>query len=343
MKKNKHYRGNVWQILLLVLGLLCILGLAVLGGAWMWYKQNLSAVSEIASDPIEILIEEGSSTVEIARVLKQSGLIKNELAFRIYVRNEGIGTRLQAGRYDLSPNDNVPTLTQKLLSNQAGTKVTLLEGWRREQFGEALKKVFDDPGAQFSAEQFLTLTKDLEGQLFPDTYVFSERATTEEVVHELEQNFQAKTRAMLAEGAPPVLSQDEILVLASILEREVATDGDLPLVAGVLMNRLEAGWPLQADATLQYAKASRRCGGKLTCEDWWPMPLSEDKELDSAFNTYKNVGLPPAPIANPSIRALRAAAFPTETEFWFYLTDTKGTTHFSKTYEEHLEKIALYL
>ncbi|MBI4033134.1 MAG: endolytic transglycosylase MltG, partial [Candidatus Blackburnbacteria bacterium] len=141
------------------------------------------------------------------------------------------------------------------------------------------------------------------------------------------------------------------VTLASIVERETLTDEERPIVAGILLKRLEAGWPLQADATLQYAIASVNCtlrketsaAQSVKCEDWWPIPSSEDKKIKSLYNTYLNRGLPPGPIANPGLSSIKAVVSPQDSPYWFYLHDGNGKIHYAKTSEEHAENIRKYL
>ena len=126
--------------------------------------------------------------------------------------------------------------------------------------------------------------------------------------------------------------------MASILEREAKGYEQMRQVAGVLWHRIDIGMPLQADATLQYVK-----GYNKTEDSWWVTPLSEDKQLKSAFNTYQNPGLPPAPIANPGIDSIKAALNPIPTTYNFYIHDRQGILHFATTLEEHNQNVQKYL
>lgn len=342
MRNLDSQKGGIGKVLLWICGSLLLLGLLTLGAGFWWYSQGLQPMSSVRQDPISVTIPEASSTRQIAVILKKAGLIRNELIFRIYTRRTNTATKLQAGSYMLSPNASMAELVEELQSNQAGVKVTLVEGWRREQMAEALEKAFSGAGSVFDEVLFLEKTEKLEGQLFPDTYIFSPSATTDDVLNDISENFVKKTADVFEKPAVN-LTQEEIIILASLLEREAATDKDLPLVASVLLNRLEIGQALQVDATLQYAKVSRTCGEKIRCEAWWPTPLSEDKTIESAFNTYAHTGLPPAPIASPGLRALMAAANPETSRYLYYLTDPTGITYYSETYDEHLVKINQYL
>ena len=130
--------------------------------------------------------------------------------------------------------------------------------------------------------------------------------------------------------------------MASLVEREAKHDDDRPVIAGIMLKRLKADWPLQIDATLQYALANLRCIAKSSC-DWWIVPTAADKKINSAYNTYLNNGLPPAPICNPGLSSIKAVVNPQTNNYWFYISDSKGQMHYAKTIEEHNENIAKYL
>ena len=133
--------------------------------------------------------------------------------------------------------------------------------------------------------------------------------------------------------------------MASLLERETLTGEERPIVAGILYNRLKAGWPLQVDAAVQYAMANAKCGeGAPECKDWWPRPItSADLELNSPYNLYLHPGLPPAPIASPGFASLKAVAFPEDSHYWFYLHGLDGNIHYARSLEEHNQNIVKYL
>ena len=135
------------------------------------------------------------------------------------------------------------------------------------------------------------------------------------------------------------MTLERVVILASIVEREGLTDEDRPVIAGILLNRLEIGWPLQADATLQYA-----LGYQAQEKTWWKKVLTDDdKKVKSPYNTYANPGLPPGPISNPGIASIRAVIYPKKTEYMYYLHDPTGAVHYAKTLEEHNANVARYL
>jgi UPF0755 protein len=137
------------------------------------------------------------------------------------------------------------------------------------------------------------------------------------------------------------LTLEEGIILASIVEREGNSDTDRPIIAGVLINRLNEGWALQADATLQYALGEEY---QKSAKNWWKQNLTnEDKEVNSAYNTYQNTGLPPAPICNPGLSAITAVANPEYTDNRYYIHDNEGNVHFAETLEQHEQNINTYL
>jgi UPF0755 protein len=201
------------------------------------------------------------------------------------------------------------------------TWVTILEGWRIEEIATKLAKEFDIP-----EKEFLSVAQ--EGKMFPDTYRVPKDASAAAIATLLEENFMKKiTPKMLEDIKNGNLTLDEVIILASIVEREGHSETDRPVIAGVLLNRMAEGWPLETDATLQYS-----LGYQSKEKTWWKKELTnEDKLVDSPYNTYKNVGLPPGSISNPGVQAINAVIYP------------KGNVHFARTLEEHQRNIETYL
>lgn len=318
---------------------ICILLFVIFGmGAifmWSWVQQPIDPSND---QPIEIVIEPGSSTTAIAGQLQQEKLIRHPLIFRLVVKQKSLSGQIQAGSFSLDQTMSVPQIAQ-ILSRAVDQQisVTLLEGWRREEVAAQLAADFSEIGISFDEQVFLDLPETAEGYLFPDTYFFSHQANEISVAKTIEANFNQKLTALRPQIQTSPYSLDEILTIASIVEREARVDR--PLVAGILIKRLVNDWPLQADATLQYAK-----GYDAVNKRWWQPPLAIDKELESPYNSYKYQGLPPAPIANPSLSSIQAVLeAQTETDYWFYLTDPQGGMHYAQTYDQHLTNIDRYL
>jgi UPF0755 protein len=314
---------------LIPLGVLFLLVILVIGGGLVWYDQMTKPVS-VDTTTKQFVITKGSSVTQIADKLEKQGLIKSSLAFRIYTKINNISAKIPPGEFLLSPNLDIAGIIKKFMAGPTQVWVTIPEGLRREQLPQRFVDAFSlQPAqAQTFTTAFLNDTADLEGYLYPDTYLFPKEATSGAVVKRLTQTLQTKNGGSLP--------SKDILTLASILEREtknITEEG--PIVAGILVKRINAGWSLQADATVQYALG--------TPENWWPTPSKTDLEINSPFNTYKIRGLPPHPIASPGIQAIKAAQNPQTSEYWFYIHDPQGGIHYAKTLEEHNANIAKYL
>jgi UPF0755 protein len=282
--------------------------------------------------PKIFLINKGESFSSVANRLEKEGFIRSALIFHFIAWREQSINKIQAGDFRLNPQSSPETIAQNITKGTLDIWVTLLEGWRREEIAQ---KLSSQGLTAFKTDEFLALTKNLEGRLFPDTYLIPREATAEKIVNILTQNFQKKVSEV----------DKDTLVMASIIEREIRNSQDRKIISGILWKRLKNNWPLQADATVQYAVASSKC--KLlnaNCSDWWPHNLTkQDLAIKSAYNTYLNQGLPPAPIANPGLGAIEAAMAPLSSDYWFYLSDSDGVTHYARTDQEQAQNIQKYL
>lgn len=307
-------------------------------GIYFWWQSNLTSVS-LTDRETAFVIEKGESLGEIIFNLREKNLIRNPFAFKLYIVVNNLSGQLQAGYFKLSPASSVQEIADQLTHGATDAWFTFPEGWRREEYAVRLANGLPN----FKADQFMALTSGLEGQLFPDTYLIPRQAGAVEVIEILRNNFDKKVgQELLDQARDQGLTKNELLTLASLVEREVRDEADRVLVAGIIKKRLTNDWPLQIDATLQYAKTSRSCRDRLDCE-WWPVVLSADKQLDSPFNTYQKKGLPPQPICNPSLSAIKASIWSKESDYWFYLSDGQGKTHFGRSAEEHALNIRKYL
>lgn len=305
-----------------------------------WYFQSIQPVIHFDVPTADFEIKAGSGLDAVSAALSEAKLIRSRTAFKITVVRLGLTNKLQAGLFKLSPNMNAVEIAQALTHATARqVRVTIQEGLRSEEINFLLDKAFKGiPNSSYRTSEFASLTKGKEGRLFPDTYDFAQTATSTEIVGKLTAHFDEVVNSLQI----PQESLNKVIVLASLLEREAANSEEMPLVAGVISKRLANDWPLQIDATIQYALASKSCK-KLDCQ-WWPQNLSSsDIKLQSPYNTYINKGLPPTPISNPGKDALAAAAHPEVTTSWFYLHDLNGKIHFADTVEQHNKNICLYL
>lgn len=281
----------------------------------------------------QLIIERGDGVSKIAEKLEEKGLIKNSIFFKIFVKATGKSSNLQAGTYKFSPSESLSQIVNNLVAGKTeDIIITVAEGLRREEIAEILGNAL---GGKVK-DEFLILTKNLEGRLFPDTYFVKRDANAQEIVKMMTDNFESKYKQILVKTN---LSKDETITLASIIERETKNDEDRSLVAGILYKRLINNWPLEADATIQYVV------GYVPFEkSWWKKNLNaEDINIDSAFNTRRNIDLPPSPICNPGLSSIKEAASPTFSGYWFYLSDKQGNIHYSRTLEEHEAAIAKYI
>jgi len=319
-------------ILSIIAGAVAVLLLAGLAYSYLFGPMQRSA-------PIEqFLVKPGDTVEHVAAALKEEGYIKSLWAFRIaYVgSNEGRGIR--PGSYELGKAMDVWTLTDRLVSTPKLAFITFTPGMRKEQMADILADTLSWSDAQ--KEKWITVdtavTPSLvEGVYFPDTYLVPSEQDPAQVAARLRGRFQDEFAPYAAEAAAEGRSWTDVLIMASLIEREAAKN-DKELVAGILWNRIDLRMPLGVDATLQYIKGTEENG-------WWPIPKSEDKYLDSPFNTYQYKGLPPHPIANPGLASIAAALNPTATSCLYYLHDGKGQIHCSNTYSGHLANIRRYL
>ena len=174
--------------------------------------------------------------------------------------------------------------------------------------------------------------------MFPDTYLIPKDATSEEVAKRLRQTYDEKVESILS-STNSNLSREEIVILASLIEREAKSSEERPIIAGILLNRLAVGMTLDVDATVSYAK-----GYDSANNTWWPSVTQEDyRSVKSAYNTYLHSDLPPGPIASPGLESIRAAAEPAETSYFYYLHDSEGKIHYAQTIEEHNRNIEQFL
>jgi UPF0755 protein len=289
-----------------------------------WYIVRVNQVITL-TEPVNIEIPAGG-TEATARALQEAGIINSPWAFIIHATLTGQRAELKAGTYHISGHVNIPAVIN-IISQQTALQnevvITLLEGWSTEQMGDELAKQLPFTSAQYVQA---AKAKQAEGRLFPDTYRFFIDATPEQVVETQLDNFKTKyTAEMKAAAKLNDRTVDQIVILASIVEKEARTITDKGLVAGVFWKRIDAGKRLESDVTLNY----------ITGKNSTFVPLS-DTEIDSPYNTYRNAGLPPGPISNPGYDALYAATYPTESNYWYFLATPDGQMKYAETYEQHL-------
>jgi UPF0755 protein len=300
---------------------------------WGWWRDGISPVDPQDQVPVLFVVNNGEGVRAIANRLSQERLIRSSTSFYVLVKYLGIEKQIQAGDFRLSRTMNAQEIAQELTHGIVDVWVTTLEGWRVEEVAGKLTKELDIPSAEF-------LKVAREGYMFPDTYLIPNEATAGAISETFLRTFNQKITAQMRTDVKKTgLTFEEVIVLASIVEREGRTNEDRPVIAGILLNRLRADWPLQADATLQYA-----LGYQSVEKTWWKKYLTnEDKKIKSLFNTYEHTGLPPAPISNPGISAINAVIYSQPSSYWYYLHDEQGNIHVGKTLEDHEANIEKYL
>lgn len=327
MKSNKAHSVAVRFVLFF------FLMVAVAWGAYFWWQYSIAPVDPSDKTPVVFVVRQGEGGKEIAAALSGDNLIHSSTGFYLLIKLLGIEKELQVGDFRLNKTMDARTIAMELTHGILDVWVTTLEGWRDEEIASQLNKDLDIP-----ENQFILYAK--EGYMFPDTYLIPRDATASAIAQILLDNFNTKvTAAMKADATRSGLTFAQTITLASIVEREGKTVQDKPVIAGILLNRIKLGMPLQVDATLQYA-----LGYQPFEKTWWKKDLTDDdKKIDSLYNTYANVGLPPGPISNPGIVSIKAAIYPTASDYLYYLHDKTGAVHYAKTIAEHEANIQKYL
>lgn len=342
MGKTENKKKNpIFKILILLVVLIA-------GGYFFasnYYKSGIDAVDAENPTEVEIVIPPSTSAETIGEILKENGLIKNPLIFRYKAKIDGASSRLKAGEYILSTAMDIDTILERLVKgskNMDTAKFTIPEGYEIKEIAERLSE-----DGVVDKEVFLDLTSDksnfedkysflkeldggqsLEGFLFPSTYEIYKDASEEEIIDKMLSQFEKIYREEIEPKMSDFdLSLNQIITLASIIEREGKLDKERPLISAVFHNRLEDGMMLQSCATVQYVLGERK--EELS---------TADTRIDSPFNTYINEGLPPAPIASSGKASLLAAVNPEDVDFLFFVkTGADGSHTFTRTYEEHLD------
>ncbi|MDO3409036.1 endolytic transglycosylase MltG [Saccharibacillus sp. CPCC 101409] len=344
MNKNKRAARG------LLVGLLILLLLAASAAAFVYISLRPVPASD---QPVAFKVAEGTGTAEIADGLEQEGLIRSALLYKIYLKLENEGSSFRPGKHEILPGSDYAAITAVLNGGEGmqrkSVKVTIPEGFTIKQIADRLHEAggWDAKTIRQLArqpEKFADVlpgeipddpkpTYALEGYLFPDTYEFEPDATEEDVVRRLVQETSGKLKSipdfdnLLKRRG---LTVHQLLTVASLVEREAVVDSERALIAGVIDNRLNDPMKLQIDATVQYALGEQK-----------ERLLYSDLEIDSPYNTYKYEGLPPGPIASPSLKSIEAALRPEKSDYFFYVTkkDGSGEHLFAETYAQHEQNI----
>ena len=315
----------------------------------LWFFFLLNSANNLESQK-SFIIEQGKGVNEISDNLAKADLIKNKFVFETWLWLLKSEDKVKAGIYSFPAGSSIRQLTKLILAipENTASKFTIIEGWGRNW--PEFKKVLETH--DFSYDEFLGLTASaktwreqydfladapstasLEGFLFPDTYFVDQYTDNIILLNKILINFEQKLRPELrAEIKKQNKTIFEVVTLASIIEREVPEHADKKMIADVFLKRLKNNIGLQSDATINFVT-----GKGLT------QPSRDDLKIDSPYNTYKYRGLPPGPIANPSISSIEAVIYPTPNDYYYFLTTKEGEVIYSQTYQEHLAAKAKYL
>ncbi|MBQ3552820.1 MAG: endolytic transglycosylase MltG [Clostridia bacterium] len=360
-EKRKARRSTAWNIirpvLVIVLSVSATLGALYVGGSYV-YENYIMPVDENDPTPIEVVIPSGAGTSTIGKILYDANIISSKAVFKIYVDFLGKSSSMRAGTYILSKNMDIASIVDIICTGnpaRATMNITITEGMTIQDIANMLvtrgviqsasdfTEVADDPelfleyACIAALEDIESRIYALEGYMFPDTYEIYTDASPESIINKLLVKFHSVFSKEHEQTASELgMTVDEIMVIASLIEAEAKLATDFDKVAAVIYNRLEAGMKLEFDSTITYITGINSI-----------YYTDEQLDIDSPYNTYKNMGLPPGAICNPSRRAILAALAPNEEYigeyFYFCLKDiATGELVFAKTYEEHLENVALY-
>ncbi|PIC68878.1 hypothetical protein CSV71_01335 [Sporosarcina sp. P21c] len=360
MLEQKEEVRTVRKIVLWIVAVVLVVGIVGGFSVYTYIKSALEPVDPDSEKVVEVEIPIGSGLDMISEKLEESGIIKNARIFKYYakVNNEA---DFQAGTYGLTqsmtPDELIKSLKTGVVYRTPAFTLTIPEGLTIDQIAERTSKKTTITKEQFmeyvTNEQVIQeymakypdiITKEilneniryaLEGYLFPATYpFFEEKPTVKEVVDTMVdatvQNVIPYKAYWAEEGKDR--SVHKMLTFASLLEKEATGQADRETIASVFNNRIEQGMPLQTDPTVLYALGEHKA-----------RVMNEDLKVDNVYNTYKNKGLPPGPIANAGTASLQATVEPSKTGYLFFLADKNGVNHFAKTYEDHLKNKAKYI
>lgn len=375
-QKRKKQDRTAKRIVAVVMSLVVVFFLATCTFGFFWVKSSLEPINTEATKTIQVEIPEGSSTKEIANILFEKDLIKNATVFNYYSKIKSYNN-YQSGFYNLSQSMSVDDLAKALQESGTPTaqeepagKVLIVEGYTLTQIANSvtLNAKTDDKTDKtpFTSEEFLaTVTNQefidrmvatypnlfaslpaadsgviyrLEGYLFPAVYDYYDDATIEDLVEQMISTTDARLQPYYEAIANKNLTVNEVLTLASLVEKEGSTDEDRRNIASVFFNRLNAEMPLQSNIAILYAQ------GKLGEETTLAEDTNIDTSIESPYNIYWRAGLMPGPVDSPSLSAIEAVLNANATDYYYFVADvTTGTVYFANTIEEHDQNVATYV
>ncbi|HEM3701959.1 TPA: endolytic transglycosylase MltG [Streptococcus suis] len=374
-KQKRQKRDKTAKRIVSIIMSLLVVAMLVTGIAgFFWVKSSLEPVNAKATETVQLEIPTGSTTSDIGKILAENKLIKNATVFSYYAKLKSYNN-FQSGFYNLKQSMSVDEIAKAL--QESGTpapeteplgKILIVEGYTLKQISEAITQNYQKDGATtpFSSEEFMSLVTNadfinrmvaaypklfaslpttdsgvvyqLEGYLFPAVYDYTEETTLEELVEQMIATMDTRLQPYYDAIAAKNLTVNEVLTLASLVEKEGSTDEDRRNIASVFFNRINAGMPLQSNIAILYAQG--KLGEKTTLAE----DAGIDTNIDSPYNIYWKTGLMPGPVDSPSISAIDAVINATTTEYLYFVADvTTGTVYFAKTIEEHDQNVAKYV
>lgn len=337
--------SSVGKVLAL-LGALFVLTASLLIYGYYYYMEMLKPVNAGPSPAITVNIPTSANANQIASILEQHNLIRNKTVFLLYLRLSEKDKQLKAGEYALSQSDSVQRIVERIVSGQVVTyPFTIPEGYTLKQVAASLaEKGFVDKEKFLSVAAtgefnywFLAGSPEgndrLEGFLFPDTYRIPKGYSEKQIIDLMLKRFgQVFSEEYRRRADSMGMTIPQVVTLASIIEKETRLDEERPIVSGVFHNRLAQKWRLESCATIQYLLGEPK--ERLT---------TKDLAIDSSYNTYKNPGLPPGPIASPGKASIEAALNPAQVDYMFFLVKQDGSHAFARTLAEHNRNKKKYL
>lgn len=316
--------------------------IVIVAGSMYYYNLSLKPVKAEEGNIITVTIPSGANSNKIGAILEEKHLIRNKTMFKLYSKINGLDSKYKAGTYDISSSMDVKAISE-ILRNGKGfaetVKFTIPEGYEvrmiidrlvelglgeREKYEDLMKK------ADFDYSFIKPIKREegkLEGYLFPDTYEVYKSSDEKEIIKKMLSRFDTIFNDEYKKRAEELkMSIDEVITLASIIEREAKLEKDRKIISSVFHNRLKNKMLLQSCATIQYILKERK-----------EVLLYKDLEVKSPYNTYKNPGLPPGPIASPGLKSIEAALYPDDTDYLYFFALNDGSHVFSKTFKEHIQ------
>lgn len=339
----KDKKRNALLVLLLVL--------AIISASILYYYNNLKPLNRNGEEKL-VEIPSGYSLVDIADLLEDAHIIKDNVSLQIYATIKGHADQIKAGKYILSSSYSVKEIVEKIAKGETVNEsviITIPEGWTITQIAQDLEKNELVSKDEFLKEasniekyqkdfHFLSTIKNieernLEGYLFPDTYYFHKEDDSKIIIKKMLSRFKEIVKPEYEEQAKSLnMTMDDIVILTSIVEQETKYPEDRPKVAGVFYNRLEINKPLQSDITILYALGVKK-----------ERVLYKDLEVESKYNTYKYSGLPIGPVGSFSEAALKATLYPDDNNYLYFIAKPDGYCVFNETFDEHNVDVNKYL